>query len=358
MKKAAVFMTLTLFLTGLGTATHAQLGGLMNKVKSKIVEKALGIEGEEDQGSPGAAGKGTSCASESDQVVFEFGKNIKLAANEVTVQINDGNILLYDKLQGKYYIKKSGGGAPEGPYKGDHPAVKNFGALPSGGGWGEEELLAVYPEYISRKGDKYTLSFGGKSYGSFAGIHNFVVNDSRTGFAAMVVHDSYDGDSGMEEIAKKMENAKTDQERMQIAMAHQAIIAEKAQEISSLDMMPRLVTNLAGAREEIPMGGELSSTVKKGEIVWVTPNAVVDMTGRKLFELANLTSFYDIYNFWISDDNKQYASYDNGLLKFSDGRECSEVFSPFRDVVDGKPVIGFFYFSSAKNAIMSSSHPF
>ena len=351
-------MTLTLFLMGLGPASHAQLGGLMNKVKSKIVEKALGIEGEENQGSSGAAGKESSCASESDLVVFEFGKNIKLAANEVTVQINDGNILLYDKLQGKYYIKKNGSAASEGPYNGDHPAVKNFGALPTGGGWGEDELLALFPEFISRKGEKFTLTFGGKNYGPFAGLHSFVVNDSRTGFAAMVVHDSYSGDSGMEEIAQKMENAKSDQERMQIAMAHQAEIAKEAQEISSLDMMPRLVTNVAGARDEIPMGGELSSTVKRGEIVWVTPNAVIDMAGRKLFEKANLTSFYDIYNFWISDDNKQYASYDNGLLKFSDGRECSEVFSPFRDVVDGKPVIRFFYFSSARNAIMSSSHPF
>ncbi|HOY51777.1 MAG TPA: hypothetical protein PLX49_08415 [Prolixibacteraceae bacterium] len=358
MNKRVITLVVTLFFLVAGTEAPAQLGGLMNKVKNKIVEKALGVEQEGTEGQGSTSGGESNCASEEDQVIFEFGKGFKVAANEITVHIHEGRILLFNKAEGKYYIKRGSSGATEGPFKGDDPAVEEFGSLVPGGAMGEEELLAAYPRHVTRTGDNFTIRFGGQTYGPFAGIHSFVVNENGTQFAALVVKDAYRDEGGMAELARKMENAKTDQEKMAIAMANQEKMAEEAMKIASMDMTPKLITNVPGALTEVPMGGELFSTIKKNTIVWVLPNAITDLAGKKLFEKANLTSLYDLYNFWLSGDNKTYAWYDNGLLQFSDGRECSGVFSPFREPDGTGEILGYFYFSPKRNAILKSSHPF
>ena len=357
MKKLVIFVLATGILLCSGFVASAQLGGLMNKVKNKMVEKVLGVEQEGSQGE-GGSGSVSNCASDDDPVVFEFGKGFKVAANEVSIHIRDGNILLYHKAEGKYYIRRGNSGATEGPFKGDDPAVKGFGSLNAGGTMSEDELLVTYPQYISRSGEALTIRAGGKSYGPYAGIHSFVLNDAATEFAALVVTEVYKEDPGMAELARKMEQAKTDQEKMAIAMANQEKMAAEAMKIANMDMTPKLVTNVAGASEEVPMGAELSSTIKRNMIVWVTLNGITDLAGNKIFDKANLTGYYDMQNFWLSSDNKIFCSYDNGTLKFSDGRECNGIFSPYREVVDGREVISFFYFSPQRNAILKSSHPF
>lgn len=191
MNKRVITLVATLFFLVAGTEAPAQLGGLMNKVKNKIVEKALGVEQEGTEGQGSTSGGESNCASEEDQVIFEFGKGFKVAANEITVHIHEGQILLFNKAEGKYYIKRGSSGATEGPFKGDDPAVKEFGSLVPGGAMGEEELLAAYPRHVTRTGDNFTIRFGGQTYGPFAGIHSFVVNENGTQFAALVVKDAY-----------------------------------------------------------------------------------------------------------------------------------------------------------------------
>jgi len=98
----------------LNFSSQAQLGGLLNKVKNKVVDKALG----NDSGNKaGNKAEEPGCASGNDKVVFEFDKGYKVDMKEITVCIQDGDILLYSKLTSKYFVKKRNSDDPEGPYE-------------------------------------------------------------------------------------------------------------------------------------------------------------------------------------------------------------------------------------------------
>lgn len=356
MKKWIVFI-MSLFLSILTSPeATAQLGGLMNKVKNRIVEKALGT----DQGSSAeqnaAVGKEPDCASEDARVVFEFDKGFKIAMNEMSLCIQDGDILFFSKLDKKYFVRKKGSDSPEGPFGADDPAVTRFVCNDSGSG-GSSDFSEAYPEFITRSGEKYLIRFGGKNYGPYAVIQNFVVSSLKTKFVAMVIPEVMFSEQEGALMDQEAKEAKTMGQQMELAKKIQDKMARKAVSGEPQEYGLKLVSNVQGLDESLGMAAQLSSLVKYDEIVWIGTGKIMDLAGKTIFT-------YDPQEIdpngglWLSSDNKKYATAAPGLLRLSDGRECSDVFSPFILKEKDNVTLNYLYYSPGKNAIMQASMPF
>ncbi len=334
---------------------RGQLGGLMNKVKNKIVDKALGVDsGSQDTG---ASGQDPDCATDDAVRVFEFDKGFKVARNEIRTWIYQGDILLLSKDTGKYFLKKKNSPSPEGPFGEEDPEVQRFLHV-ANSPEDAADFALLYPESVQKTGDGYTIRFGGKSYGPFASILSMVINDSGTQFAATISMDEPKMGNEMESIAKKIENAKTDQEKMQIAMQYQSQIIEETQKMSRIDVLPKLVTNVEGALMQVPSGSVLSSTVKYDGIVWVGMDKISDLAGNILFTWDVYQTQVENGNIWLSSDNKRYAVYSDGLLVINGTRKLNQLFSPFRSKSGTGEFLNYLYFSPVNNAIMQAMVPF
>jgi len=352
MKRIATAILVSGMVAAFVLPAPAQLGGLMNKVKNKIVDKALGI----DSSSGEAAGQDPDCATPDALKVFEFDKGFKVARNELSAWVHNGDILLLSRDTGKYFIKRKNAGSPEGPYNEDDPAVVKFKR--TGDAVEGEGLIAMYPEYLQKTGDKVTIRLGGKIYGPYAEVVSFVVNDSGTRFAATISMDKPGMSNDMEKIGKLMENAKTDQERMQIAMQYQQTIMDESLKISQMDVLPKLVTNVEGAGTEVQPGAYLSSTVRYDDIVWVELNRITDLAGTSLFEWDPYKMSVEGDKIWLSSDNRHYAAYSDGVLTIDGTRRLNQLFSPYRTRDANGEFLHYLYFSPVNNAIMQASIPF
>ncbi len=343
MKKWIVFVMSLLFCLSASQEVNAQLGGLMNKVKNRIVEKALGT----DQGSAAeqnaAVGKEPDCASEDARVVFEFDKGFKIAMNEISICIQDGDILFFSKVDKKYFIRKMGSDSPEGPYVADDPAVTRFVCNDSGSE-NSSDFSVKYPELITRSGEKYLIRFGGKSYGPYAVIQDFTVSSEKTKFVARVIPELMFTEQEGAQMDKEAKEAKTMEQQMELSKKIQEKMMQKATKVNPLDMQMKLISNVQGFAEGLVMAGILSSTIKYDEIVWVTNGKIMDLAGKTIFTYDPL-EINPSDGLWLSSDNKKYAMALPGILKMSDGQECSDVFSPFILKENGNITLNYLYFS-------------
>ncbi len=350
-------LVVLLILAGsLNYSSRAQLGGLMNKVKNKIVDKALGKEAGSIESQNSAVGREPSCASDNARVVFEFEKGYKVAMNEITVCIREGDLLLFSKIENKYFIKKKNSDSTEGPFEANDKEVIGFECRGSQER-GDQELAALYPEFISRAGEKYQITFGGKTYGPYAVIQSFVVSSLKTKFAAQVIPELMMTENEGAQMEKEANEAVTMEQKMELARKVQERMMNKTAGTQSGDFGLKTISNVEGVDDTHGLMAILSSSIKYDEIVWVGADKIMDLGGNTIFTF-NQQHMDPASGFWLSSDNSRYVSYNNGILKFSDGQECSEVFAPYLYKEDGRVVLNYHYFSPKNNAIMQLSVPF
>lgn len=344
------------FAGALNYSSRAQLGGLMNKVKNKVIDKALGKEAGSVESQNSAVGKEPACASDNAKIVFEFEKGYKVVMQEITVCIQDGDILLFSKLENKYFIKKKNSDSPEGPYETGAPEVIRFSCNGSSED-GNKDWPALYPDLIFRAGDKFEIRFGGETYGPYAVIQNFVVSSLKTKFVAQVIPDIMFTEKEGAQMEKEAGNAQTMEQQMEMARKVQEKVMNKMSGGNPMDFSMKMVSNVPGVSENLGMTAMLSSGIKYDEIVWIGFDNIMDLSGKTIFTF-NRQNVDIMGGIWLSSDNSRYASYSNGLLKFSDGQECSEVFSPYLYKENGNVILNYHYFSPKNNAIMQVSVPF
>ena len=229
-----------------------------------------------------------ACACENAKLIMDLGGKYNLDYSEISISmLNDGSMLVWDKLGYKYYIVKDG--ISQGPYDENDPKLKKFNSS------GNEEtddnskkgLENMYPDYVVKSGDKYLIKFGGKSYGPYAVIQDFVVSGSKDKFAAIVTDDIIMNEDQGKKMEEAMKNAKTDQEKMDLAMKMQQQIQDKMMKGSGTGtFQPKLATNVPGAVYD-PMTwamARLDGKAKFDEIVLIAPDKIMDLKGNTIFK--------------------------------------------------------------------------
>jgi len=342
MKKSLLLLiVLSLFYAG-----PAASQGLLKKVSGAMKDEILGSN---KSGSSKNQGPEPSCACDSPELILDLGGKLQLNYTEISIcSRDDGSIIVQDKVTGNYYIVK--GGVSQGPIKDGDPRITGFNCDDNQGP-DNNELVVKYKEYISKSGEKYLIKFAGKTYGPFAIIHNFVITKSKDKFAALVVENIVVTEDDGKKMEEAIKNAKTDQERMELAMKYGQQIQEKMMQGGGPESMStKLVTNIAGATFNPNIGGVLNGDMKYDDILVNQFEQVADLQGKTVITLKpELIGGSKLY---INTTNTKYVVYNYGTLTFSDNVILSDLFNPRLMKTDGKVYIAYMYYSPKRNAIM------
>ena len=263
--------------------------GVLNRVKNAVSREVSGTKGEDTGGNSAKTAPEPSSARDDARLIADLSK-FKLDYDEMTIcQKEDGSILIKDRRDGKYYLVRNE--KTEGPLDEKDPRVtecvdENAGVSDN---QNTESWISRYPAYITQAGDKYLIKFNGKNFGPYAKISDFAVSDSRDKFAALVTENVLITEDQGKKMEEAMKNAKTDQERMDIAMKMSQEVSDqmmKAGDASSLQ--PKLISNVTGANYDamIWMGGRLNSKVKYDDIVVFAYDKIIDLQGNTLVSLS------------------------------------------------------------------------
>lgn len=345
-----------IFLLSLIAASQVQAQGFLNKVKNAVSKEITGI----------SSGSGSAkvdpepeCACEAPALIISLVK-FKINYREMNIGNNkDGSILINDRETGKSYVVRDG--VTSGPYESGDPAISGFDAEMENSGLAEDELiLAKFKGYITKSGEKFLIKFNGKSYGPYAQIYDFAVPKSNDSFAALVVENVITTESSAKKMEAAINNAKTDEERMQLAMKFSQELAQSTIEAGGADgISPKLVTNVAGAvyDPQTTAMAKFNSNAKYDELIMIVNDKVVNLHGKTLISLGS-SFISDSESLFINSDNTKFARFDYGTLTFSDKTTLAEVFNPYLTKKDGKVYLTYMYYSPGKNAIMQCYLPF
>lgn len=333
--------------------------GLLNKVKNAVSKEVSSLKGDNAGRSNDELAPEPACACSDAKLIVDLG-TFKLDYKEISVSMkDDGSLLIRDRIGNKYYVVKDG--STRGPYNENDPQVKEFDSV------NEEAVsdndtdawLKRFPAYITRSGDKYTIKFAGKSYGPYALIQDFAVARSNDKFAAIVTENVVVTEDQGRKMEEAMKNAKTDQERMELAMKmSQQMQNQIMQGNGPGSLQPQIVSNVPGATFDMStsMGGRLNSKVKFDDILLVAPDRIIDLKGNTVIKLPQNT--YDTEGMFVNSSNSRYATYKYGALTFSDNTKLSDLFNPYLSKTDGKVYLNYMYYSPGKNALMLCGIPF
>jgi hypothetical protein len=332
--------------------------GLLNKVKKAVSKEILEITGDDSGSASAKAGAEPACACDDAVFLIDLGK-YKLDYKETSVSMkDDGSILVRDKIGGKYYIVSNG--TTEGPLGQDDARIRGFESIDGEDteNYKDDEWVARYPAYISRSGEKYLIRFGGKNYGPYALISDFAVSRSKDKFAAIVTENILMSESEGKKLEEAMNNAKTDQERMDLAMKMSQQMQNQMQAGGAESIQPKAVSNIPGATYDMMtwMGGRLNNRIKIDDILVKAHDRILDLKGNTVMKLNQNDS--NAGEVFVSSANDRYASYIYGTLTFSDNTKLTELFNPFLSGKDGKAYLNYMYYSPGKNAIMQCFLPF
>ena len=325
----------------------ADAQSFLKKVTKNVTDEILGKTGTEkksEQPEP-------ACACSDAELVLDLSGDLKLDYKEISISIkDDGSVLVKDRISSKYYVIKDG--VTKGPYGEDDPMVAGFEKMDENEN-SKDAIPQRYKEYIKKSGEKFSIQFGGKSYGPYAIINQFAVSASKDKFAAFATETL----AMTEDEGKKMEaaikNAKTDQERMDLSMQYAQQMQQKMMQGGGpSSLAPKLVTNIPNATFD-PMqsvGGMLNGKVKYDDIVMVAYDKIIDMQGKTILTLKQdaIGSEY----LFVSSSGTKYAWYKYGTLSFSDNTTMAELFNPHLLKADGKTSLAYMYYSPKRNAIM------
>jgi hypothetical protein len=360
MKKSIISTLFLALLIAVNYNAHAQLGGFMKKVKSKIVDKTLGNSDTTTTAKPTSVKNDPLCACSDATIAFKFTGDLRINYKEATFSVSDdGTLLVFDKVSKKYYTAKNS--LLQGPFEVNDPIVRRFDIQEEEKGkqLTIESLLALYKGFIIPSGEKYAIKMEGKSYGPFAVIQSFELNHSKNKFAALVTEDVLMTTEQAEKMEAESKNAKTDQEKMALAMKMSQQMQQKMMAAGgTFNGLPQLVSNVPGAKSDMMVGSNLSGKVKYDEIVNVGFDKITDLTGKTLITFDPQKFNTASGGLWLSSDNSRVACYNSGLLTLSNGKTFAEVFCPYLLKSEGKVYLVYMYFSPVNNAIMQCRFPF
>jgi hypothetical protein len=251
-----------------------------------------------------------ACACAQPEFIVELGGKLKLNYKEINIcTMDDGSILLQDRDNDNYYIVK--GGITQGPYGEEDPRIAGFTDCYMGS-LDMDDLLQRYKGILSKSGDKFMITFGGKSYGPFIEIADFVVSRSRDKFAAV----AYDKDGEM----------------------------------------PKLITNIPNASFDIvnTPGAWMTGSIKYDEIVVMIENKILNLQGKTLYNIKPEMSG----DLFINTTNTRSAYYDGDALVFSDNTVLPNLFNPHLKKTGNTVYLAYMYYSPERKAIMQCKIPF
>jgi hypothetical protein len=294
-----------------------------------------------------------SCACNDAELIVSLGGSLKVDYRETNIStLDDGSLLLKNKITGDYYIVRNGD--TRGPLKEGDPIIAGFNTNRD-----DLDLFTRYKEYISKNGDKYTIKFGGKTYGPFSQINKFAVTRTKDKFAALVVENVVVTEMDGKAMDEAIKNAKTDQERMQLAMKYSQQMQQKMMAGGGpSSMTAKLVSNVAGAYWDMITEGSSSPNgdAKYDDIVFIAYDKVYDLTGKQILTLKS--QHIGSANIFVNSSNSAYAIYNYGTIMLSDGRSLSDLFNPHLIKTGGQVYLAYMYYSPKKNALMQCKIPF
>jgi hypothetical protein len=354
MRKIIIF-SVALFVIFLNTG-NAQVGGFLKRVTKSVAKDMIG-KPDEEQKNKNSDQPEPSCACEPAELVMDMGGKLQLDYTELNISISDdGRILAQDRGTQDFYIVQSG--VTTGPIKAGDARLAGFRNMEA-----DESDKKADPwansEFISKQGEKYLIKFGGKSYGPYANIQHFAYTKSKDKFAAMVIENIIMSEADGKKTDDAIKNAKSEQEKMDLAMKYQQEMMQKMQALGGpATTMPKLVTNVAGATYD-PIrsgGGNLNGNIKYDDILVITHDKIVDLQGKVLFTLKQ--EAIGVQEIFVNTTNTKYAYYNNGALTFSDNTVLSGLFGTHLIKVNGQVYLAYLYYSPKKNAIMQCKIPF
>ncbi len=214
MKKSLLMLISLCFLT----VYPLESQGLLNKVRNAVAKEVIGTNNDGSNSSSSKPGPEPDCARDDASLLIDLDK-YKIDYREITIcEKNDGSILLKDRITGKYYLTKDG--KTEGPLAENDPRAQECTEVSEGtpNYQNTDAWVSGYPDYIVKSGDKYMIKFNGKSFGPYAIITDFAVSQTKDKFAAIVTENVIITEDQNKKMKEELENAKSDQERMDIAM--------------------------------------------------------------------------------------------------------------------------------------------
>lgn len=344
MKKSLLLLiVLSLFYAG-----PASSQGLLKKVTGAMKDELLGTNkpGKNQAPEPG-------CACSDAVVIMDMGKD-KLDYSEVTIcSKDDGSLLFQNRMTGDYYIAT--GGVSKGPFRPGDPQIAGYSCNNS-----EtqtiENLLVRYKEYLSKSGDKYFITFGGKKYGPYAVINQFGVTRSKDKFAALVTETIIASEDEGKKMDQAIKNAKTDQEKMELAMQYTQQMQQKMMQGGGPEsILPKLVTNIPGDLFNPATGASFNTEMKYDEILVGAYDKILDIHGNTIMQVKPGVLGGKIF---VNTQNTKYAVYSYGTLTFSDNTTMTDLFNPLLVKAEGKIYLTYMYYSPKRNAIMQCKIPF
>lgn len=322
--------------------------GLLKKVTKSMTNELLGKPQEADRGPE------PSCACNDAKVIVGLGGKLQLDYKELNISTrDDGAVLLKDRITGNYYI--ANGDVIQGPISAGDKKLTGFDNEDSEGDGSKDIWLVKYGQYITKSNNKYVINFGGKTYGPYSQISSFVVTRSKDKFAALVVENTITKDAEMEKMQKEMENAKTDQEKMDLSIKFgQLMQKQMMQGGGPTSMLPKFITNVEGSAYD-PLkqtGGQLNAVMKYDEILMASYSGdIIDLKGNKIITMKPEHAMAE--KVYINTGNTKYAYETYGELAFSDATpKLNDMFNTRLLKADGKVYLAYMYYSPKKNAIM------
>jgi hypothetical protein len=344
--KKLVFSSLAIILIS-GNLLNGQ-GSFLKKVTNSVSKEVLGKPGNANE----KLEPEPSCASDQAIKVMDLGGKLQLDYSELSVSIlSDGRILARHNGADEYYVAKDG--VTTGPYQAGDPHIADF--VPADDDdKSVESFIARNKPYISKAGEKLLITFAGKKYGPYARIEYFVLSSSKDKFAAMAIETVVVTEDQGKKMEEAIKNAKTDQERMDLAMEYAQQMQQTMMQGGGPEAMKlKLVTNVPGAGYD-PMkipNPILNNEIKYDDIVMTTyDNKIYDLQGKLLFTLKDEAR--GAKNLFLNSSNTRYAYYNSGVLTFSDNTKLTELFTPHLVKAEGKIFLAYFYYSPKNNAIM------
>jgi hypothetical protein len=353
MRKSIIFLLALCIFSGI--TVNAQVGRLLNKVSNSVANKVAGNPEADSKNTKQEPEPKSACAQP--DLILDLGGNLKLNYSEITVSVReDGAVLVKDKNTGNYYIVKDGN--QQGPIKAGDPRLKGFENTEEDNSSGNSKTWANN-EYITKTGEKFLIKFGGKSYGPYSQISEFKTSRSKEKFAAIVVENVPVSEADGKKMEAAIKNAKTEQEKMDLAMQYSQQMMKNMQEGGGPgSTMPKLVTNIAGVNYDPlkSVGGRLNGNIKYDDILFTTSDKIIDLSNKVLLTLKpDYSGATDIF---VNTNNTKYAVYNYGTLTFSDDTTLPDLFNPHMVKVSGQVYLAYMYYSPKKNAIMQCKIPF
>jgi hypothetical protein len=353
MKKSILFLLSICILSG--NPVRAQVGKLINKVKSSVTNDVAGKpvkspDSKKEEPEP-------KCACEQPELILDLGGTLKLDYEELSISVlDDGSILAKSRVTDEYYIIKDG--VTQGPFKSGDPKIAAFETDKSDARDIDGFILRNKP-YISKSADKLLITFNGKTYGPYAQINSFTVTFSKEKFAAMVVESTLINADDQKKMEAAIKNAKTDQEKMDLSMQYAQEMQQKMMKAGGpAGTLPKLVTNISNATYD-PLkniGGVLNAKMKYNDIFMIAYDKVIDLQGKTVMTIKPEVAAAPVA--FLNTSNTKYVYGDYGTLNFSDGTTMSELFSPHLIKANGQIYLAYMYYSPKRNAIMQCKIPF